>query len=73
MSDSENKKSRRPLKTLPPDRFQPKMLIFWLALVGAVLAVIVVIGLWGMKIMRDKRRLDEERKSRFKASRKQKL
>jgi len=40
MSDSENKKSRRPLKTLPPDRFQPKMLIFWLALVAAVLALL---------------------------------
>src|SRR4051794_40393629 len=40
MSDSENKKSRRPLKNLPPDRFQPKMLIFWLALVAAVLALL---------------------------------
>jgi cell division protease FtsH len=40
MSDSDNKKSRRPLKSLPPDRFQPKMLIFWLALVAAVLALL---------------------------------
>src|SRR6185295_4588658 len=40
MSESENKKSRRPLKNLPPDRFQPKMLIFWLALVAAVLALL---------------------------------
>ncbi len=40
MSEPENKKSRRPLKTLPPDRFQPKMLIFWLALVAAVLALL---------------------------------
>src|SRR3954462_7617277 len=40
MSDSENKKSRRSLKNLPPDRFQPKMLIFWLALVAAVLALL---------------------------------
>jgi cell division protease FtsH len=40
MSDSDNKKSRRPLKNLPPDRFQPKMLIFWLALVAAVLALL---------------------------------
>jgi cell division protease FtsH len=40
MSESENKKSRRPLKSLPPDRFQPKMLIFWLALVAAVLALL---------------------------------
>src|ERR1700704_2579214 len=36
MPDPENKKSRRPLKNLPPDRFQPKMWFFWLALVGAV-------------------------------------
>src|SRR5688572_23004306 len=40
MSEPDNKKSRRPLKTLPPDRFQPKMLIFWLALVAAVLALL---------------------------------
>ncbi len=40
MSEPENKKSRRPLKNLPPDRFQPKMLIFWLALVAAVLALL---------------------------------
>jgi len=30
MSDSDNKKSRRPLKNLPPDRFQPKVLFIWL-------------------------------------------
>ncbi|MBL9199464.1 MAG: ATP-dependent zinc metalloprotease FtsH [Opitutaceae bacterium] len=40
MSDSDPKKARRPLKTLPPDRFQPKMLIFWLLLVAAVLALL---------------------------------
>ncbi|MES2694555.1 MAG: ATP-dependent zinc metalloprotease FtsH [Verrucomicrobiota bacterium] len=40
MSEPDNKKARRPLKTLPPDRFQPKMLIFWLALVAAVLALL---------------------------------
>ncbi len=40
MSEPENKKSRRALKNLPPDRFQPKMLIFWLALVAAVLALL---------------------------------
>ena len=40
MPDSDNKKSRRALKNLPPDRFQPKMLIFWLALVAAVLALL---------------------------------
>ena len=41
MSDSDNKKPRRALKNLPPDRFQPKMLIFWLALVAAVLALLI--------------------------------
>src|SRR5215218_9122833 len=40
MAESDNKKARRPLKNLPPDRFQPKMLIFWLALVAAVLALL---------------------------------
>ncbi len=40
MSDSENKKSRRALKNLPPDRFQPKMLLFWLVLVAAVFALL---------------------------------
>jgi cell division protease FtsH len=40
MPESDNKKSRRPLKNLPPDRFQPKMLIFWLLLVAAVLALL---------------------------------
>jgi cell division protease FtsH len=40
MPDSDNKKPRRALKNLPPDRFQPKMLIFWLALVAAVLALL---------------------------------
>ncbi|HVS53789.1 MAG TPA: ATP-dependent zinc metalloprotease FtsH [Opitutaceae bacterium] len=42
MSDSENKKSRRALKNLPPDRFQPKMLVFWLVLVAAVIALLVL-------------------------------
>src|SRR4051794_26862347 len=40
MPEADNKKTRRPLKNLPPDRFQPKMLIFWLALVAAVLALL---------------------------------
>src|SRR3954466_8961154 len=40
MSDLETKKSRRPLKNLPPDRFQPKMLLFWFVLVGAVVALL---------------------------------
>jgi cell division protease FtsH len=41
MSEPENKKSRRSLKNIPPDRFQPKMLIFWLVLVGAVVALLM--------------------------------
>ena len=40
MSEPDPKKSRRPLKSVPPDRFQPKMLIFWLVLVAAVLALL---------------------------------
>lgn len=40
MSEPENKKTRRALKNLPPDRFQPKMLIFWLALFAAVMALL---------------------------------
>jgi cell division protease FtsH len=40
MPEPENKKSRRALKNPPPDRFQPKMLFFWLALVAAVLALL---------------------------------
>jgi cell division protease FtsH len=41
MSEPDNKKSRRALKNLPPDRFQPKMLVFWLALIGAVVALVL--------------------------------
>ncbi len=40
MSEPDNKKTRRALKNLPPDRFQPKMLLFWLALVAAVVALL---------------------------------
>ncbi len=40
MSEPDNKKTRRSLKNLPPDRFQPKMLLFWLALVAAVIALL---------------------------------
>ncbi len=40
MSDLENKKKHRSLKNLPPDRFQPKMLIFFFALVAAALALL---------------------------------
>lgn len=40
MSEPDNKKKRRPLKSLPPDRFQPKVLIFFLALFLAALALL---------------------------------
>jgi cell division protease FtsH len=40
MSDLDNKKKHRPLKNLPPERFQPKMLIFFFALVAAALALL---------------------------------
>jgi cell division protease FtsH len=36
MPDTDPKKPRRQLKNLPPDRFQPKVLIFWFMLFGAV-------------------------------------
>jgi cell division protease FtsH len=42
MSDSDSKKPRRPLKNLPPERFQPKMLFFWLALAAAVVALLML-------------------------------
>jgi cell division protease FtsH len=40
MSELDNKKKRRPLKSLPPDRFQPKVLIFFLALFVAALLLL---------------------------------
>jgi cell division protease FtsH len=40
MSELDNKKKRRPLKSLPPDRFQPKVLIFFLVLFLAALALL---------------------------------
>ncbi|MFZ9746916.1 MAG: ATP-dependent zinc metalloprotease FtsH [Opitutaceae bacterium] len=42
MSDSDSKKPRRPLKNLPPERFQPKMLFFWLLLAAAVVALLML-------------------------------
>jgi cell division protease FtsH len=42
MSDAENnKKPRRPIKNLPPERFQPKVLFIWLAIFAAVVALLV--------------------------------
>ncbi len=39
MPDPKNDKKRRPIKNLPPERFQPKVLMIWLAIVTAVLAL----------------------------------
>ena len=39
MPDPKNDTKRRPLKTTPPDRFQPKVILIWLAIVGALLAL----------------------------------
>jgi cell division protease FtsH len=40
MPDLETKKPRRQLKNIPPDRFQPKVIIFWFALLLAVVALL---------------------------------
>ena len=39
MSDLKNEKKRRPLKSLPPERFQPKVLVIWLSIAAAVMAL----------------------------------
>jgi cell division protease FtsH len=39
-----NQKKRRPLKNLPPDRFQPKMTVIWLTILAAVFAVYYYFG-----------------------------
>jgi len=39
MSDNDLKKKPRSLNKLPPDRFQPKVLLIWLAILAAVLAL----------------------------------
>jgi cell division protease FtsH len=39
MADTRNDKKRRPLKNLPPERFQPKVLLIWLSIVVVVLAL----------------------------------
>ena len=39
MPESENKSKRRPLKNLPPDRFQPKVWLIWLS----ILAILVLV------------------------------
>jgi len=44
MSDNRNDKKRRPLKNLPPERFQPKVLLIWLSIVAVVLALFYLPG-----------------------------
>ena len=41
MSENDNKSKRRPLKNLPPDRFQPKVWLIWLAIFGVLILVLV--------------------------------
>jgi cell division protease FtsH len=40
MSEPENKKKRSPLKHLPPDRFQPKVLLIWVAIAIAAFTLL---------------------------------
>ena len=40
MSEPENKKKRSPLRNLPPDRFQPKVLLIWAAIAIAVFSLL---------------------------------
>src|ERR1017187_4695233 len=40
MPDNDTKKPRRQLKNIPPDRFQPKVLVFWIILAFAVVALL---------------------------------
>jgi cell division protease FtsH len=40
MPDNETKRPRRQLKNIPPDRFQPKVLVFWIILAFAVVALL---------------------------------
>ena len=39
MSDQNDNKKRRPLKSLPPESFQPKVLLIWLAIITAIVAL----------------------------------
>jgi len=41
MSDNEDNKKRRPLKNLPPDGFPLKAGLIWMAIIGAVVALII--------------------------------
>ncbi|MBL9215964.1 MAG: ATP-dependent zinc metalloprotease FtsH [Opitutaceae bacterium] len=39
MAENEDNKKRRPLKNLPPESFQPKVLLIWMAIIAAVVAL----------------------------------
>jgi len=39
MADNEDNKKRRPLKNLPPESFQPKVILIWAAIIAAVVAL----------------------------------
>ena len=39
MSELNDNKKRRPLKSLPPESFQPKVLLIWLAIIAAIVAL----------------------------------
>ena len=39
MSDQEDNKKRRPLKSLPPEGFQPKLLLIWVAIIAAIVVL----------------------------------
>ncbi|HZZ56600.1 MAG TPA: ATP-dependent zinc metalloprotease FtsH [Opitutaceae bacterium] len=40
MPEPDSRKPRRPLKNLPPDRFQPKVLLIWLVIVAAAITLL---------------------------------
>jgi cell division protease FtsH len=39
MPAQDNNKKRRPLKSMPPDGFQPKMLLIWVVIIAAIVAL----------------------------------
>jgi len=39
MSEKDESNKRRPLKSLPPEGFQPKVILIWLAIIGSIIAV----------------------------------
>jgi cell division protease FtsH len=39
MSDNDDNKKRRPLKSLPPEGFQPKLLLIWVAIIAAIVVL----------------------------------